>query len=263
MGIKNNIRKTIIISFWLLVGAGIIVLLAAAVNSRTHQVCKGYDITINGPEKGNWFIDKKDILNVITGKGSESLKNKPVKSIDLNSIETKLRKQVWVKDAELYFDNNNVLKVNVTEREPIARVFTSTGSSFYIDSTCKKLPLSGKVAAKLPVFTSYPYANKKTTAGEKKLLKEIKDLGIYLKGDPFWMAQVSQVDITPRREFEIVPTVGNHVVEIGDAKDAKEKFQRLLVFYKQVLSKTGMEKYDRIKVQYNAQVIGVKKATNN
>jgi cell division protein FtsQ len=52
-------------------------------------------------------------------------------------------------------------------------------------------------------------------------------------------------------------------VEFGDGDNYEEKFHRLLVFYKQVLARSGMEKYKRIKVQYDKQVIGVKKEYNN
>ncbi len=73
------------------------------------------------------------------------------------------------------------------------------------------------------------------------------------------MAQAAQIAITHSREFEMIPTVGNHLVELGDASNLEEKFGRLMVFYKQVLSRAGMDKYERIKVQYDKQVVGVKK----
>jgi cell division protein FtsQ len=263
MGIKKNINRIILVCFWLLAGAGLIVLLIAAVNSRSQQVCAGYDININGNGSGKWFIDKNDIINVLTENKSVSIKNKPIKSFNLGAIESKLEKESWVKDAELFFDNSGVLKVKVTEREPIARLFTTTGQSFYIDSTGRKLPISSKLSVKLPVFTSYPYTGKKSGTTEKRLLRDIKNMSLYLSKDPFWMAQVSQIDITPSKEFEIVPTIGNHVIEFGDADDIDQKFHRLLIFYKQVLAKTGMDKYERIKVQFDQQVIGVKKSSNN
>lgn len=266
MQFNRNIRRILFISCWLLAGAGVVVLLVAAVNSRSSQVCNGYEILINGNREGQWFTDRKDIVNALTNKKTVNLKDKPIKSFDLNRIEAKLKKEEWVKDAELFFDNNGILKVKITERQPIARVFATTGQSFYIDSTGKRLPLSGKLSARLPVFTSYPFAKKKSVpTAEKKLLMQIKELSLFLLNDPFWRAQVSQVDITPSREFEIVPTIGNHIIEFGDAKNKEDKFHRLFVFYRQVLSKTGMEKYERIKVQYDKQVIGVKEqqTTNN
>ena len=48
-------------------------------------------------------------------------------------MENLLEENVWVKDAQLYFDNKDVLHVKVKEREPIARIFTVGGKSFYVD----------------------------------------------------------------------------------------------------------------------------------
>lgn len=253
----------LLIGVWLLAGTGVVVLLIAAVHSRSDQVCKGLEIIIDVPEDAQKFLDKNDIINVITKKRTVRFKGQPIKSINLNEVEAKLEREMWIRDAELFFDNTGMLKVKVSERIPVARVFASTGESFYIDSNCKKLPLTGKASAKLPVFTGYPFAMKKTAQGERKLLNEMKDLSIYLASDPFWMAQVAQVDISASREFEIIPTIGNHVIEFGNATQAEEKFHRLMIFYKQVLAKTGMEKYERIKVQFDKQVIGVKSTDNN
>ena len=259
MSITKNIRRVIFICIWVLAGAGFVVLLIAAVNARNHQVCKGYEIEIKDADKA-LFIDKKDIEKVLTANKTVVLKNKPVKSIDLNIIEARLKKESWIKDAEIYFDNSEKLKVIVEHRIPIARMVSSSGGSFYIDSSGQRMPLSEKMSAKLPVFTGYPIDSKKNrTPAERKLIREIKELSMFLLNDPFWMAQISQIDITPQKEFEMVPTIGNHIIEFGDGSDHEAKFKKLFVFYKQVLSKAGMDKYKIIKIQYNNEVIGVRK----
>ncbi len=259
MGIKKNIRRLIFICFWLIAAAGIVVLLVAAMNSRNHQVCKGYDITINGNKKGQWLLDKNAIVNVLTHNKTISIKNKKIESFDLHRLESRLEKEVWVKDAELYFDNTGVLKVKINEREPIAKILSRAGESFYFDSTGQRLPLSNKMAATLPVFTGFPNNGKSIkTASDKKLVKQIKELSIYLGQDTFWMGQISKIEITPAREFELAAATGSHIIEFGDAENKEEKFRRLTIFFNQVLSKIGMEKYQRIKVQYDKQIIGVK-----
>jgi cell division protein FtsQ len=260
MSISKKITRILFVCLWMLVGAGFVVLLVAAVNSRKNQVCNGYAILINGQSQGSWYIDKNDIVDVLTSNRTAGLKNKNIASFDLGKIETRLKNEVWIRDADLYFDNNGLLKVKVEEREPIARIFSSDGESFYLDSTGHKLPLSNKISAKLPVFTGFP-ANlvKWRTPSDKRMAKQIKEVSLFLLNNPFWMAQVSQIDILPSRDFEIVPTIGNHIIEFGDGSDYERKFNRLFIFYKQVLAKTGMEKYKRIKVQYDNEVIGVKK----
>jgi len=57
----------------------------------------------------------------------------------------------------------------------------------------------------------------------------------------------------------MVPALGNHIIEFGDGNDYEKKFRRLLAFYQQVLSKTGMDTYEKINVQFAGEVIGIKK----
>jgi cell division protein FtsQ len=262
MSITKNIRRIIFISIWVLAGAGFVLVLIAAVSSKSHQVCQGYEIEIKDAEKAI-FIDKKDVEKVLTANHTIVLKNKPVQSIDLNIIEARLKKEPWINDAEIFFDNNEKLKVIVEQRKPIARIFSSSGGSFYIDSSGQRMPLSEKLSAKLPVFTGYPIdAKKNRTPAERKLIREVKDLSLFLLSNDFWMAQVSQIDITSSKEFEMVPTIGNHIIEFGDGTNYEAKFKKLFVFYTQVLSKTGMDKYERIKIQYNNEIIGVKNPHN-
>ena len=235
------------------------VLFIAAKKIKTTKKCAGFEVDINGAADGQWFIDKKDILQLITGSVNDSPKNITTGSFDLQALEEKLEKNVWVKSAELYFDNNQVLQVKISERVPVARIFTSTGKSFYIDSSLKRLPLSDKMSVRLPVFTNFPSDKSKFKKGDSVLMRDVSNISRYISRDNFWMAQIAQVDLTASRQFELIPTIGNHVIEFGDGKEIEKKFRRLLIFYKRVLSKTGMETYSRINVQYDKQVIGVRK----
>src|SRR5690606_38093860 len=98
MSVTRKMRHIMFLCFWLLTGTGIIVLLIAAVNARSHQVCMGYKININGRDSGQYFIDKNDIVEVLTKKGSVNIRNKPIKSFDLRGIEARLEKESWVRD---------------------------------------------------------------------------------------------------------------------------------------------------------------------
>ena len=160
----------------------------------------------------------------------------------------------------MWFDNKNVLHVEVYEREPIARIFTTAGNSFYIDSTEKKLPLSDRVSARVPVFTGF--TDKKVYSGkDSSLLGDVKNLATYIKNDPLWMSQVAQVDITADKNFELSPVVGDHLIKLGNGKDIEKKFDRLMIFYKQVLAQKGFDAYSIIDVQYAGQVVGTRRGT--
>lgn len=260
MALKVNIKKIFVVAFWCIAGAGVMVLLVAAIKYRNNKTCKGYKIDISGPT-AELFIGKKEINDLLASAGAGVWKEKAIQSFDLRRMESVLEKNVWIKDAQLFFDNNGVLQVKVMERQPVARIFTTNGNSFYIDSSGVQLPLSDKLPVKLPVFTDYPAATIRLHGQDSVLTTEIKQLSAFIGGDAFWMAQIAQVAILPDRTFELVPTVGNHLIEFGDGEDYEQKFHRLFIFYKEVLSRTGMDKYSRIDIAYAGQVIGTKKGS--
>ena len=244
---------------WVCIGGGMLTLLIAAIGKKKREDCTGYTIAIKGAEE-NYFIDADGINKLLkTGAGSQ-LKGKKISEINLKKLEQLLRNNVWIRKAEMWFDNKNVLHVEVYEREPIARIFTTSGNTFYIDSAEKKLPLSDKRTAKIPMFTGF-LDKKVYSAKDSLLLTDVKNIATYIKNDPFWMSQVAQIDITADKNFELSPVVGNHLIKLGDGKDLDKKFNRLMIFYKQVLAQKGFDSYSTIDVQYSGQVVGTRRGT--
>src|SRR5882757_6216973 len=130
MAMSRNIRKFFVVAFWCIAGAGVLVLLGAAMKYRNNKTCKGYKIDITGPS-GELFIGKKEISDLLASAGAGKWQNRAILSFDLRRMESVLEKNVWIRDAQLFFDNSGVLQVKVIEREPAARIFTEGGSSFY------------------------------------------------------------------------------------------------------------------------------------
>ena len=259
MNTKATIRKILFVMLWVCIGGGMLSLLIAAIGKKNREDCTDYTIAIKGSAE-KFFINADDIRKILrSGAGSE-LKGKKISEIDLKRLEQLLRNNIWIRKAEMWFDNKNVLHVEVYEREPIARIFTNAGNSFYIDSTERKIPLSDRMSARVPVFTGFP-DKKVYSAKDSLLFTDVKNLATYIKNDPFWMSQVAQVNITTERNFELSPVVGNHLVKLGNGKDIEKKFNRLMIFYKQVLAQKGFDSYSTIDVQYTGQVIGTKRGS--
>jgi cell division protein FtsQ len=262
MAIKKTIVKKIVTSIWIIMGIGAIVLLVAAIKRKDAQHCSGMSITIEGVDN-NFFVDKKDIANTITSVVGGGVTGKAMTAFDLKKLEIALQKDIWVKTAQLFFDNNNKLVVKVIEREPVARVFTTTGTTFYIDSSLAMLPLSEKFSARLPVFTGFPSDKAVLSQQDSALLKDILTVSVAIQKDSFNMAMIDQVDITSQRIFEMVPKIGNTIIVFGDATDVAAKFYKLQLFYKEVMVKTGWNKYSEINVQYNGQVVAKRKGAED
>ncbi|RFM26201.1 cell division protein FtsQ/DivIB [Deminuibacter soli] len=251
-------KKRIQFIAWCTLGAGILVLLVMAMRKKDEAQCTDIKIEIEGAQD-HVFVDEKDVLDVLKRNGAAV--KAPLAGIPLRRLETILEKDAWIKEANLFFDNNHVLQVKIEEREPLARVFTKQGNSFYIDSSGKRLPLSDKLSARVPVFTSFPSERVHLSGPDSAVLQDVRHIADFIARDSFWVEQVSQIDITSQHTYEMTPVLGNQVIMLGDASDLEGKFGRLLSFYKQVWTKTGFEKYEKIDVQYSGQVVAVKKGT--
>lgn len=255
---KQIIKNILLFTLWLVIGAGTVVLLVAAIQKKDTEKCTGVDITIKGVSN-NFFVDKADILETITAICGGKPAGKPTGLFNLEAIEKVLQNNIWVKTAQLFFDNNERLQVNVLEREPVARVFTTKGSTFYIDSSIAMLPLSDKFSARLPVFTNFPSDKRVLLKADSSLLRGMLAISMAIQKDSFDMAMIDQVDITPQRTFEMVPKFGNTIIVFGDEKNAEEKLNKLRLFYREVIVKTGWNKYSEINVQYSNQVVAKRK----
>ena len=261
MNTGKAIRKFLFITVWLMIGGGMVTLLLAAIGKQKKDQCRDYTITITS-KQNNLFVDEKNVRQLLMAATAGKIKGQPLATINLHQLEQLLEDNQWIKDAELYFDNRDVLHITITEREPIARIFTTIGTSYYIDSSGQRMPLSDKKSARVPVFTGYPEI-KRPNEKDNDLFNQVKTAALYIINDPFFMTQVSQIDITADRNFEMIPVVGNHLVKLGNGENITQKFHRLFVFYNEVLGKAGFDKYKTIDVEYAGQIIGIKGNDNS
>ena len=254
---RYKLGRILTISVWIALSAGLLVLLVAAITKKSSDRVAGVDIQISGVEQ-HYFIKKADVLEILEQVHGKAVKGQTAASINLTAMETALEKDVWIKKAELFFDNKNLLQVKITEREPVARLFSTTGASFYIDSSLKRLPLSEKVTVRVPVFTGFPAGPANWKHSDSALAREVKTLAAFILHDDFWMAQIDQVDITSSG-YELIPKLGNQVIRMGGINNYEQKFNNLMAFYKKVQARTGWNRYSVLDIQYKNQVVAVRR----
>jgi cell division protein FtsQ len=117
------------------------------------------------------------------------------------------------------------------------------------------LPLSKTHSARLPVFTNFPSALQVLSKSDSALLENIKVMSLYIQNDAFLMAMIDQVDITASHKFELIPKLGDQIILFGDASNIDKKFDKLKLFYKNVISVKGWKKYSKINLEYDNQIV--------
>lgn len=220
---------------------------------------------------GNYFVDEVDIESQVFAKGYQKGKE-PIMNVDLRKLETQFDAMPSVKKAEVYSTLNGMLHVDIKQRTPIARIFTRT-SSFYLDKAGYVMPLSDKYTAKVPVVNGALNIDYSVIAGlnfaapnelmkvnyESRKLHEAYLLAKKFKEVPFWDAQFKQIYFKEDGDIELIPAVGNHVIIIDGADRIDESLTKLMILYKEGLSKTGWNNYREINLKYKDQIVCIKR----
>ena len=242
---------------WSIAGAALIVLFVIAWKAKEEKKYNSIQIELVGENTAALFMDEKEILQIIHEQGVKE--GQAIGKLNLNTLEKHLHTIRWVKNVELFLDNTQVLQVKIEQRIPIARIFTASGNSFYIDNEGLQLPLKQLTVLRLPVFTNFPSDQQNLSKPDSLLLNDILHFTKAVQNDSFFIAQTAQVNIAVNGDFELVPTVGDHIVLIGSVENIEDKLNRLYTFYKKVWVQSGLNAYQVIDCRFDNQIVALKK----
>ena len=230
------------------------------------------DLKVNiDTSEGNYFVDNLDIESQVFAHGYQT-GIESVLNIDKRKLEAQFESMPSVKKAEVYTTLNGVLFVDVTQRTPLVRIFTKRGS-FYLDKEGYVMPLSNSYTAKVPVANGEINVGYDDVAGlnfansledtkenqEFNKLYESYTLCKKFKEVDFWNAQFKQIYFLEDGDIELIPAVGNHVILIDGVENLDESLTKLMILYKEGLSKTGWNNYEVINLKYKDQIVGIKR----
>jgi cell division protein FtsQ len=253
----KNWQKIAIRIIWSIAAAGLIVLFVVSWKAKNEKQLTFIQIELVGESAEALFMDEISIRVILNEQGVEV--GMPIEKINLTQLEQFIEKTEWVKNAEFFINNKLVLEVKIEQRIPIARVFTASGTSFYIDNEGSRLPLKQLTVLNLPVFTGFPTDQQKLSKPDSVLLKDVLFFAKTIQKDSFFMAQVAQVNIEPNGTFQMVPTLGDHLVLLGTVDQLEDKLNRLFTFYKKVWVGSGVNAYQYIDCRFNHQVVALTK----
>ncbi|MES2779313.1 MAG: hypothetical protein V4651_05380 [Bacteroidota bacterium] len=249
-----------IITLWVLMISAVVVSLAFVNKQEDAIRCKKISVSIF-PKNELLFIDRDMVLTTITPLGNEkAIIGKKIMELNIPLIETKLNHNDFIKTSQVFTDMNGELQINIEQRRPILRLLKADGSSYYIDEEGRKMPVSQAFTAHVPIASGNLFEEYKARDTMHTLVgSELHKIATYVDKDAFWKAQIEQIFVTAESEFMLIPKVGDHTIVFGTGEDMEEKFEKLLLFYKEGLSRVGWEKYSTINLKYKNQIVCTKK----
>ena len=243
-----NWKKMFTVSFSVIIG----VYLLLAITAFNHPIerdmtCRDVQVTIEGNATGG-FLTPADICRMLTEQELYPV-GKHLTDVNLRAIEERLEAQELIERVEAYKTQSGNVRISISERVPVMRVMAN-GQDYYVDRDGKALMNTGYVC-NLIIATgsiSQAYAS-----------RVLAPIGRIIMADDFWRNQIEQINVLPDSTVEIVPRVGGHIIYIGQPIGVTKKLERLRKFYRYGLSQAGWNKYSRISVEFNNQIVCKKK----
>ena len=242
------LKKILIFLFLVLIAVYLGIAVTALNGKPVEQTCANMELVIND-SIDHGFITKREVLRVLNSKKLSPI-GKKMKDINTRQLEDELKQHPLVGNAECYRTSSGAIGIEITQRLPILRVMAANGENYYIDDMAHTMPIPNS-AANVAIVTGH--------VDKAFATKELYELGMFLQKNPLWLAQIQQINVTPTKELELIPHVGNHVIFLGKPGDYEDKFDRLKIFYKKGLNEVGWNKYSRISLEFSNQIICTKK----
>lgn len=252
MKFRFNIRRELTIVGVVVVLFGII---AFTERMKDDATVRGIRISIENVHD-NHYLEEKDVMKLMR-IDSDNLRGTDLSKVNFSAVEDRIRQSPYVRSAEVYSDLKGNLIVRVSLRRPVARIVQSDGPDAYIGEDGTIIPVSGKFSSRVILVSGafVPALLKLGNVHEREEGRQLMQMLETIREDPFWNAQIAQVDIDAKTNIDLYLQVGDEVVEFGRPDDIEAKFKKLAIFYKEVLPSVGWNKYDRINVAYEGQVV--------
>lgn len=228
-------------------------------------------------------------IEQMVARSMPTLRSQLVKEVNTEKIRSVVMSNPYIERCEVSVSVGCNVVIKAVQRTPVVHVFMSplqrksvSGDSavvstipateFYLDKEGKYMPISSEGTCNVLVGNGEfrePLSRNHSKFDAQKLAKSKKwssagivqmwQLSRFLYDHPDYGELFDQVYLSPDGDLYLVPKVGDHVVLVGDAHQLNEKFQDLMVFYRNGMNRVGWNVYKQVSLKYKNQVICTKR----
>ncbi len=165
-------------------------------------------------------------------------------SLDLNIIESELKNNQFINNAEVYWKFHDVLEIRIKEREPL---YIMTNENYYVDSF-------GKFFSMKEIKKDLPKVLSKLS---KINLKSLTNFVLRINKDHFMKSELDKIYFE-KNEFRINLKSFDFDIIFGNSNRFKEKVEKLKVFCAFQKVQDSLTNYPLVNLNYLNQVIASK-----
>jgi len=211
---------------------------------------------IEALRSGDFLIKSEDILEMIERSFGHEIVGEPLGDLDMERMERVLESAPFILSADAFVDAEEVVHLEIKQREPIVRIMDRDGQQYYLDHTGTRMKLSDHFTARVLVATGdIPPFDPEFQTAENNNLRSVFDLTQNILKDDFLENLIGQIYVGRESELQMVPIVGNQRIIVGSIDDLDDKIFRLKTFYEEAMSRMGWNKYKTINLKFKNQVV--------
>lgn len=261
-------KKGLKIALWTLFGIIVLTLLILANNKWNKSIALVPTIEITEEDGMSFLTDAELLLKLKRAKLWDD--NLSFDSLKISEIEAFVANLNEVETVEVFTELGNKWTIKIKTRRPIVRILPKNNSGFYMDDNGKfmsvsKYPAQVLVATGLDNLTindlSYEELINNDSLITIKTTDDLYRISKYVCNNSFFNAQLTQVHFDEEDGFILIPRIGNHKIIFGMApsdQDVEEKFEKLKLFYEEIIPYEGWGKYTTIDLRFDKQIVGKK-----
>lgn len=252
--IKNiNWSRLLNVSLWLITLVGLGFLMSFIKVKSSEFACNDLKLIIPGEQS---FIATADVDKILKDTQGE-LVGKTLSAIPIHEIEKDLRTIPFVEKAMVSKDMSGTISIKIKQREAVLRVINQAGQDFYLDRNGVKMPLSARYAPRVLVVNGFVRENygKDLDSIQTPLLHDLFEIANFIAADSLWDSQIEQLFVNELGQIELVPRVGKQKLIVGNAQDIDDKFNKLRIFYQNVIPSMGWNAYTSVDLTFKNQLV--------
>ncbi|MDX1939753.1 MAG: hypothetical protein SFU99_04330 [Saprospiraceae bacterium] len=253
---KQDLNITLKRGSWILAIVFSIAIVVSSVGRRESSIIEDVRVEIEPLEDNKMLIKPEDVLVTIERGFGTQMRGLPLSAVDVARVERILEEDPFVINADVFITAQSILRVNITQREPILRIIDNNGLNYYLDKDGNKMPLSRHFAARVLTATgNIPPHDPEFLLRKRHRLKDLFLLANKILEDEFYQALIEQVYVSNTGEFTLIPKVGDQKILFGRLSNTDEKLENLKIFYQEGMPYEGWQKYRTIDVRFKGQVV--------
>lgn len=216
-------------------------------SNKKSGTCQGVLINVNDNDLE--IISRDEVMDILKKEGLDP-SGKNIDEFYCYDIENFMDNISLIEKCQVYNSIKGYTVIDINCRIPIIKVYDKDNKTYHIDKNGNIVHGIHK-ALYLPIANGY--------INDSIATNEVMSIARVINNDKFWSSQIEQIYFDNNRQITMIPRVGNHIIEFGEAENIKDKLEKLHTFYLNGMNKVGWNKYSKLNIEFSNKVICTQK----